>query len=79
MVTFIDEWRRKFPSCMVVKRLNRYPRKEGIALDITKESVPTSLIELQKYYFQEMIFKIFNYNWKTVLDVICTILIEPWI
>ena len=22
MVTFIDEWRRKFPSCMVVKRLN---------------------------------------------------------
>ena len=21
MVTFIDEWRRKFPSCMVVKRL----------------------------------------------------------
>ena len=25
MVTFIDEWRRKFPSCMVVKRLiNRF-------------------------------------------------------
>ena len=23
MVTFIDEWRRKFPSCMVVKRLSR--------------------------------------------------------
>ena len=23
MVTFIDEWRRKFPSCMVVKRLNK--------------------------------------------------------
>ena len=21
MVKFIDEWRRKFPSCMVVKRL----------------------------------------------------------
>ena len=23
MVTFIDEWRRKFPSCMVVKMLMR--------------------------------------------------------
>ena len=23
MVTFIDEWRRKFPSCMVVKRLKK--------------------------------------------------------
>ena len=22
MFTFIDEWRRKFPSCMVVKRLS---------------------------------------------------------
>ena len=24
MVTFIDEWRRKFPSCMVVKRLKEH-------------------------------------------------------
>ena len=24
MVRFIDEWRRKFPSCMVVKRLSTH-------------------------------------------------------
>ena len=28
MVTFIDEWRRKFPSCMVVKRLTMIKRNE---------------------------------------------------
>ena len=37
MATFIDEWRRKFPSCMVVKRLIgwvRWPFSPGTGFEI---------------------------------------------
>ena len=41
MVTFIDEWRRKFPSCIVVKRLKQLSRFASLKHNIYIVADPT--------------------------------------